>query len=293
MYKHIYLFLLLLLSPHVAWGQLDTLSYESIVSYYQSKTKTIEFFQVSGNTDKVMELTKERDSYIDALGDNYGKGSFFLILSGINYDLGDYQNALEACSKTESIFKKVLSKEHPEYALCLNNLAKCNSSLGNYTEAIRLGTEAMEIRKKVLGTEHPDYALSLDNLATYYADLGNYTEAIRGFLEQNIWTMPYLSATSLSPIQITEITLRRFGWVRRPWKLLKRLSVRNIPTMLWLSTTLPVITQTLVTILRRFGWVRRPWKSGRRFSGRSILTMHCHSTILLLIMLTSAITLRR
>ena len=178
MKKHFLLFLVFLSSCMMAWGQVDTLSYESIMSYYVSKTDTIEFYQQSGNADKVSELTKERDAYLDALGDNYGKGMFFFILSEYYYDVGDYQNALETGNKTEVIFKKVLGKEHPDYAMCLNDLAAFYSSLGDYTEAIRLGTEAMKIMKKVLGAEHPSHAKTLNNLANYYSDLGNYTEAI-------------------------------------------------------------------------------------------------------------------
>ena len=60
----------------MSWGQSDTLSYESIMGYYKSKTNMIEFYQMAGNSDKVSLLTKERDNFIDALDDSYGKGFF-------------------------------------------------------------------------------------------------------------------------------------------------------------------------------------------------------------------------
>ena len=96
-----------------------------------------------------------------------------------NYSLGNYAEAIKLGTKELDICEELYGKEHPDYALSLNNLALYNSSLGNYSEAIRLGVEAMNIRERVYGREHPDYANSLNNLAGYNSYLGNYTEAIK------------------------------------------------------------------------------------------------------------------
>ena len=95
------------------------------------------------------------------------------------YYSGDYNNAVLFGNEALNICEKVLGKQHPYYAILLNNLASYNYYLGNYAEAIRLGTEALQIREKVLGKEHTDYATSLSNLANYNSSLGNYAEAIR------------------------------------------------------------------------------------------------------------------
>ena len=95
------------------------------------------------------------------------------------YYSGDYNNAVLFGNEALNICEKVLGKQHPYYAILLNNLAVYNSSLGNYSEAIRLGTEALQIREKVFGKEHPDYATSLSNLALDNSSIGNYAEAIR------------------------------------------------------------------------------------------------------------------
>ena len=160
-------------------GQSDTLSYESIMGYYKSKTNMIEFYQMAGNNDKAAELTKERNEYIDALGNNYGKACFYYNLSLDVFYLSNYSEAIQLGTEAMQIFKIVLGMEHPYYATSLSSLAEYYSSFGNYSEAIRFGTEAMGIRKKVFGTEHPDYASSLNNLAIYFYRLGNYSEAIR------------------------------------------------------------------------------------------------------------------
>ncbi len=91
---------------------------------------------------------------------------------------GNYTEAIRLGTEAKNIWEKVLGKEHPAYALSVNNLASYNAYMGNYSEAIRLGTEALQIREKILGREHPNYVNSLSNLAGYYYEMGNYTEAI-------------------------------------------------------------------------------------------------------------------
>ena len=103
-----------------------------------------------------------------------------LSVLGINlYNAGQYEDAIKRGTEALDIRAKILGKEHPDYALSLNNLAAYNSSLGDYEEAIKLCTEALNIRERVLGKEHPDYAASLNSLAVYNSKLGDYKEAIR------------------------------------------------------------------------------------------------------------------
>ena len=104
----------------------------------------------------------------------------FLSLIGlICYYSGDYNNAVPFGNEALNICEKVLGKQHPYYALSLNNLADYNSSLGNYAEAIRLGTKALQIREKALGKEHPNYATSLENFAEYNHKTNKKTEATK------------------------------------------------------------------------------------------------------------------
>ena len=179
MKKNILLIIIFLSQGIMSWGQSDTLSYESIMGYYKSKTNMIEFYQMAGNNDKAAELTKERNEYIDALGNNYGKGRFYYTLSELYYEASNYQSAIRTCNKAIEIIKFVLGLEHPDYAKSLLLLASMYSDISDYSEAIRLGTEAMEIYKRVWGTDHLDYALSLLNLALNQNYQGHYSEAVR------------------------------------------------------------------------------------------------------------------
>ena len=160
-------------------GQPDTLSYESIVDYYNRKANMIEFYHTSGNNEKVLELTKERDEYIEALGDSYGKGLFYNVLSDEYNDLGDYVNAKETCRKGTNIYKKVLGSDHLYYIISLSNLACYAARSGDFIEAIKLEKESVTIREKILCTNNRDYVASLCNLASYYLEIDKYFDAIR------------------------------------------------------------------------------------------------------------------
>ena len=179
MKKLILLIIIFFSQDIMSWGQSDTLSYESIMGYYKSKTNMIEFYQMAGNTDKVSELTKEMHNYIHALRDNYGKGYFYYLLSIAYYNNEDYENAVEYGDRANNIFRNIFGSIHSVYATSLLHLAYCYSSSGNYSEAIKLGTEAMEIKKNIFGTNNLDYARSLNSLANFYSFLYNYSEAIR------------------------------------------------------------------------------------------------------------------
>ena len=60
MKKNILLIIIFLSQGIMSWGQSDTLSYESIMGYYKSKTNMIEFYQMAGNNDKAAELRRGR-----------------------------------------------------------------------------------------------------------------------------------------------------------------------------------------------------------------------------------------
>ena len=66
------------------------------------------------------------------------------------------------------IDEQTIGKEHPDYAIRLNNLAIVYHSQGRYDEAIELYKQALLIDEKTIGKEHPDYAIRLNNLANVY-----------------------------------------------------------------------------------------------------------------------------
>ncbi len=93
-------------------------------------------------------------------------------------DLAEYEKAIKFYRKALEIGEKTIGKEHPAYAIRLNNLAEVYRKQGKYEEAIQLYKQALEIDEKTIGKEHPSYAIRLNNLASVYDSQGRYEEAI-------------------------------------------------------------------------------------------------------------------
>jgi hypothetical protein len=68
--------------------------------------------------------------------------------------------------------KRVLSDEHPDTLISINNLASTYSNQGRWKEAEELQVQVMETRKRVLGDEHPSTLTSMNNLALTYESQG-------------------------------------------------------------------------------------------------------------------------
>jgi CHAT domain-containing protein len=93
-------------------------------------------------------------------------------------NIGNYTRSLELELQTLEIMEKVFGKEHPSYALSLNNIALDYSDLGDNYKALDYNLLALKIREKIVGKEHSDYALSLNNIASTYLNLGDYNKAL-------------------------------------------------------------------------------------------------------------------
>jgi CHAT domain-containing protein len=93
-------------------------------------------------------------------------------------NMGNYIRSRDLNLQTIEISEKVFGKEHPDYALILNNIAGNFMELGDYNKGLEYNLLVLEIREKVLGKDHPDYATSLNNIALNYSDLGNYSKAL-------------------------------------------------------------------------------------------------------------------
>ena len=94
---------------------------------------------------------------------------------------GKYEEAEELYRQALKIDEKTIGKDHPEYAIQLNNLAGVVKARGRYEEAEELYRQALKISEKTIGKDHPDYAMRLNNLASVIKDQGRYEEAEKRF----------------------------------------------------------------------------------------------------------------
>jgi CHAT domain-containing protein/Tfp pilus assembly protein PilF len=90
---------------------------------------------------------------------------------------GDHQAAIPVALEVLAEKERALGPDHPDVAMCLNNLAFVYHAQGRYAEAESLLNRVMAITEKALGPDHPDSATCLNNLAMLYQDQGRYADA--------------------------------------------------------------------------------------------------------------------
>lgn len=76
-----------------------------------------------------------------------------------------------------SVVESRLGKEHPNYAIGLNNLANIEELLGHYKEAEELYKQAQELDERTQRKEKQNYASSLSGLANIYYSQRDYEKA--------------------------------------------------------------------------------------------------------------------
>jgi tetratricopeptide (TPR) repeat protein/CHAT domain-containing protein len=103
---------------------------------------------------------------------------------GLGYcQLQQFEKAEEAMLLDLIIIKNTLGKNHANYGVSLNNLAKLYKTLGDYDKALPLYLEGLNNTKKSLGKDHSSYGIWLNNLALLYEIIGDYEKAMPLYLE--------------------------------------------------------------------------------------------------------------
>ncbi len=93
------------------------------------------------------------------------------------YRTGSYDRAQVVGMKAYQATTKTVGPDHPDVALCLNNLADLYKAVGRYAEAELLYNRSLAIMEKALGMKHLNVAASLNHLAELFYALGRYSEA--------------------------------------------------------------------------------------------------------------------
>mmetsp|Transcript_17049 Transcript_17049/g.25562 ORF Transcript_17049/g.25562 Transcript_17049/m.25562 type:complete len:165 (-) Transcript_17049:652-1146(-) len=76
----------------------------------------------------------------------------------------DFSTAMYMLKKALAIDEKVHGEDHPDTAMCYNNLGMVAQEIEDNSDAANMHEKALSIREKVLGTNHPDTAQSYNNL---------------------------------------------------------------------------------------------------------------------------------
>lgn len=98
-------------------------------------------------------------------------------------EIAAYAEAKPYYQRALAIREKVRGRDHPETAVCLNELAGLLFNQGAHAEARAYYERALAIREKALGPDDPDTANSLHNLGYLLRERGDYVAA-RPYLER-------------------------------------------------------------------------------------------------------------
>ncbi len=99
-------------------------------------------------------------------------------LSWVYLEKGDLDAALEWQLKANSIFEKVLGKNHPHLANLYNNLSAIHQAKSDLAPALEWQLKAIAIFKKALKENHPHLASAYNNLSEIYRAQGDLGAAL-------------------------------------------------------------------------------------------------------------------
>lgn len=99
------------------------------------------------------------------------------LLGEINYNLGNFEDALDYYTKAKNLKKKTLGEKNESYLTSLNNLSVVYQAIGRYFDAEPILQEIIKIKKDLYGENDTSYAVSLNNLGQIYSNTGKYQEA--------------------------------------------------------------------------------------------------------------------
>jgi tetratricopeptide (TPR) repeat protein len=128
--------------------------------------------------EKLLPHAQEGSRLIDEYGFKFREAAQMLSDVGAYCnDRAQYAEAESLLVRALSIYEEVLGPDHPDVAVCLNNLASTYNRQGRYAEAEPIYVRALNISEKALDPNHRDIAARLNNLATLYSRQNRDTEA--------------------------------------------------------------------------------------------------------------------
>jgi tetratricopeptide (TPR) repeat protein len=106
------------------------------------------------------------------------RGHFYYQLGLIQYNQGDYKQAILFYEKHLEICQKTLPPNHPSLTTSYNNIGVVYDNMGEYSEALSFYERALEIKEKTLPPNHSHLANFYNNIGAVYDNMGEYSRAL-------------------------------------------------------------------------------------------------------------------
>lgn len=167
-----------------------------VLEYENDYLYLFEILQCLDMNDKVIDIIENHlivnkdiynftDDEFHSLEDKkflYAQNLFYLAEAYSKIE--NINKAIEYHEKSIKIKKMVLSQDHPEYVLSLNNLSSLYFKKNNYEAALKLYIECMEIEEKnLIDKKNPNLGITFSNLATVYNKLSQYEDALKFYFK--------------------------------------------------------------------------------------------------------------
>lgn len=133
-----------------------------------------------GSYEKGLEIVKQAESIVEK-HDSQEYAEILMYMGSLTKESGKIQKAKDFTEEALYMFQRLYPKQdHPDLAMCLNNLATALKSLGEPAKAKDLYEDSFEIYKNFYypKQEHPDIALSLNYRGSVLEALDNPKEAM-------------------------------------------------------------------------------------------------------------------
>lgn len=105
------------------------------------------------------------------------RASILYKASSYDGEQGQYGAAYEKGMEAQTMYQKLLGKEHPNTLTSMDNLASVLVNQGKCNEAEEMHRQELELCEKAVGKEHTHTLISMSNLAVVLNNQGKYAEA--------------------------------------------------------------------------------------------------------------------
>ena len=166
-------------------------SYKYNMDYVDALTNRTDFYYISGNLEKAIQIEKEKLDILVYLLDNDSIHKVFYDKYNIEYcstlknlattceKMGEFPQMLYYCGMHTKSCRQYYGEKSKEYIEALSFQAFCYYEDGDYNKAVDIELKALSIQENENVVDSVAYARSLRNMAVYNGHLGNYSDAIK------------------------------------------------------------------------------------------------------------------
>lgn len=153
----------------------DSMRYELTDINYNISTN----YAQRGDIDKAVEYMDKSLEIANSTGNKLQLASIITYKCSLLHEKAKYREAIDLGKKALELREQVLTKNHPDIANTMRNIAASYYSLSQLSEVLDYNIKSLDICQAVYGDNHPDIAFSYKNIAQAFLDAGKYDTSLK------------------------------------------------------------------------------------------------------------------